>query len=230
MSPELFNSLLTLEDDVYRNIKSIRESQALFDDLSSSAEERDYANAATAGRAGEGHPFIFRPFEYGTVITYPFVPNNWQVTRFSDGTLYGVWYGSMDLETTVYETAYHWARFVRDSYATYDKEIIGERRVFRTRCSALLVDLRGKHEQFPGLVDPDSYTFTHQVGRYLHEQRQNGLLVKSARCDGMSCAILNPDVLSNPRDACYLTYRFVPTGTEFTVERAAGEKWLVFNA
>ena len=43
--------------------------------------------------------------------------SHWQATRFSDGSLYGVWYGSLDIETTVYETAWHWYQFVLDSFA-----------------------------------------------------------------------------------------------------------------
>jgi hypothetical protein len=40
--------------------------------------------------------------------------------------------------------------------------------------------------------------FTQRVGRYLYERRQNGLLVKSALCDGFNGAILTPRILYNP--------------------------------
>ena len=226
MSPELYDSLFTLNGDVQRNIKSIRKAQDLFDDLSDSPEDREYAKLATASATTEQSPLIARAFAYGTVITYPFLPNNWHATRFSDGTRYGVWYGSMEVETTVYETTYHWVRFVRDSFPDYAREIVAERRVLRTRVNALLIDLRDKHRKFPGLIDPDSYVYTHEVGRYLHEQRQNGLLVKSARCDGINCAVFNPDVLSDPRDVCFLTYRFTPTEKQLTVERTGRKRWL----
>ncbi|BAU47989.1 RES domain protein [Sulfurifustis variabilis] len=223
---ELLDTVVPFDDDAFRNIKSIRESQDLFDDLSPSKADRACAQAASEGPASGFPPLIARPFDYGTVITFPFVPENWHVTRFSDGTLYGVWYGSLELETTVHETVYHWVRFVRDSFPDYDREIRAERRLFRARVNALLVDLRGKEAMFPGLVDPDSYGFTHPVGRYLHEQRQNGLLVKSARCDGTNCNVFAPEALSNVRDVCYLTYRFVPTATQLAVERASGRRWL----
>ena len=42
------------------------------------------------------------------VISYSFDSAHWQATRFSDGTTYGLWYGSLDVATTVYETAWHW--------------------------------------------------------------------------------------------------------------------------
>lgn len=223
---DLLDTVVPFDDDAHRNIKSIRASQDLFDDLSPSRADRAVAQAASDGPASAHPPLIARPFDYGTVITFPFVPENWHGTRFSDGTLYGVWYGSLDVETTVHETVYHWVRFVRDSFPDYEKEITADRRVFRVRVSALLVDFRGKHGAFPGLVDPDSYGFTQPLGRYLHEQRQNGLLVRSARCDGTNCDVFVPEVLSNVRDVCYLIYRFVPTASHLTVERASGRRWL----
>ena len=77
--------------------------------------------------------------------------HNWQRTRYSDGLAYGVWYGSPELETTVYETVHHWHRFVMDSFPAEDREIVGERRVLDVRCDALLVDLRGREKKEPRL-------------------------------------------------------------------------------
>jgi hypothetical protein len=45
-----------------------------------------------------------------------------------------VWYSSLDVETTVHETAWHWYRFVTDSCPAEDREIRTERRVFDVRC------------------------------------------------------------------------------------------------
>ena len=53
---------------------------------------------------------IHRPFEdaeWFNAIVWPF--KHWRASRFSGGT-YGVWYGSDMVETTVYESAYHWYR------------------------------------------------------------------------------------------------------------------------
>jgi hypothetical protein len=123
----LIEKVVGFRGDLVRNIKGIRETQDLFDDLASNAADRAAAiSAETATRIPSDAPLITRPFDYGTVITYPFVDLNWHATRFSDGFEYGVWYGSLDLETTVYETIYHWHRFVMDSFAGDDREIIGE--------------------------------------------------------------------------------------------------------
>jgi hypothetical protein len=169
---------------------------------------------------------ITRPFDYGTVITYPFLPQNWQATRFSDGLAYGVWYGSLELETTVYESAYHWHRFVMDSFANEGRTIVGERRVLDVRCDAILLDLRGKEKRAPKLLDRRDYSYAQGLGRYLKTQAQNGLLVRSARTQGENAAVLRPEVLSRVREKCFLTYRMNPRVDEITVERTAGRQWL----
>ena len=134
MYEKLIREVADFHGDLVRNIKGIRQSQNLFDDLSADPADHAAALAAeSATRLPTPAAMITRPFDYGTVITYPFLPQNWQATRFSDGLAYGVWYGSLELETTVYESAYHWHRFVMDSFAREDREIVGERRVLDVR-------------------------------------------------------------------------------------------------
>jgi len=213
--------------DLVRNIKGIRVSQDLFDDLAQDKADRDVAIAAeSATRISSPAPLITRPFDYGTVITYPFVPHNWHATRYSDGMRYGVWYGALELETTVRETLYHWHRFLTDSFPL-DREIVGERRVFQVRCEAILIDLRSVKE--PRLVERSDYSFTQQLGAYLSQRAQSGLLAPSARGPGTAAAILRPETLSEVRDLCYLTYRMNPMQDVAEVERTPGETWLRIN-
>jgi hypothetical protein len=227
MVQELIDTAVDYHGDLARNIKTIREAQALFDDLSADPADWDVAIAAEGQEyIASAAPLITRPFDYGVVITYPFVPQHWQQTRFSDALHYGVWYGSLELETTVYESLYHWRRFIADSFPAEDRVISGDRRVFDVRCDAILLDLRGKEKGFPQLVERRSYAYTHGLGRYLHEQGQNGILVQSARAHGTNAALLRPAVLSGVRDRCYLTYLTNPTQDEVTVLRAGGEEWL----
>jgi hypothetical protein len=214
-------------DDLIRNIPGIRVSQALFDDLAQGPPDEEVAIAAEAlGRIPSAAPAITRPFDYGTVIAYSFDAANWQATRFSDGQRFGVWYGSLELETTVYETVFHAHRFIADSYPGLDRDVVRERRVFDVRCDALLVDFRGRELTHPDLVSRTSYSFTQALGRYLHEQGQNGLLVKAARCDGTNAAVFNPQRLSNVRDRLFLTYRINPARDRAVVERDVGSPWL----
>jgi hypothetical protein len=221
---ELIREVADYHGDLVRNIQTIRVSQDLFDDLPG---DRAVAIAAEAAdRMPSEAPLITRPFDYGTVITYPFANFNGHATRFSDGLRYGVWYGSLDLETTVYETVYHRHRFLQDSFAREDRPIRNERRVFDVRCDAILLDLRGKERAEPRLLERRSYDFTQPLGSYLQAQGSNGLLVKSARWEGMNAAIFRPQALSRVRDVCHLTYVMNPRQDLAVVERTPGEAWL----
>ncbi len=229
MHADLVATNVDWHDDLVRNIPSIAISQHLFDDLS--PDPRDWAIAIAAEgeqRIATDAALITRPFDYGTVISYSFDSSHWQATRFSNAFDYGVWYGSPELETTVYETAWHWYRFVRDSYPAEDRMITTDRRVFNVRCDALLLDLRGKEATYPDLVNRTSYAFTHQVGRYVHEQGLNGLLVRSARCTGTDAAIFKPQRLSNVRHQLFLTYHLNVAQDTFAAQRAPGTNWLAF--
>jgi hypothetical protein len=223
----LLRQVADYHGDLIRNIQTIRVSQDLFDDLAEDPAAQAVAIAAeAAGRIPSDAPLITRPFDYGTVITFPFVHFNGQQTRFSDGLRFGVWYGSLDLETTVHETLYHRHRFLLDSFPAEDRAIRSERRVFEVRCDALLVDLRAKEKKEPRLVDRASYTYTQALGAYLKAQGANGLLVKSARGPGVNGAVLRPEPLSAVRDLCHLTYTMNPGADAATVERTPGETWL----
>jgi hypothetical protein len=213
--------------DLVRNIKSIRVSQNLFDDLADSAAAVRVAQTAESrARIPSAEPLITRPFDYGSVITWSFRSEHWQASRFSDGTRYGVWYGALDLETTVYETVFHWHRFLMDSFPQEDRVITGERRAFDVKCEALLIDLRGREREAPELVGRRSYAFTQALGRHLVERGQSGLLVRSARCEGVNAAILEARRLSGVRDRAMLTYRCNPTQDRVVVERTPGRRWL----
>lgn len=213
------------DGELARNIKGIRVSQSLFDDLSADPADQAVAIAAeSAERIASEAPLVTRPFDYGSVITYPFVPHNWHATRWSEGLSYGVWYGSLELDTTVYESVFHWHRFVMDAFPDIQKELVGERRVLDVRCRAVLIDLRASADA--RLVDRRDYGATQALGRYLHERAQNGLLARSARCAGVNAALLDPRCLSDPRDACFLSYRMLPTEDRVVVERTPGETWL----
>lgn len=227
MLQELFAANTAFNGDLVRNIPGIRRSQNLFDDLAPDPADWAVAMAAEGQeRIPTATAIVTRPFDYGSVITYSFDSAHWQSTRYSDGTRYGVWYGSLELQTTVYETAHHWRRFLLDSYADLDRAIVSDRRICDVHCSALLIDLRGRHLQYPDLVRRDSYAFTHQVGRYAHEQDLSGLLVQSARCDGINAAILRADRLSNVREKLFLTYRINVVRDSFVAERTRGRAWL----
>ena len=214
--------------DLMRNIVSLRVSENLFDDLSAAAEDWDAAIAlermSKPQLFASPLPVIHRPFEeahWNDAIAFPF--RHWLRSRYSDGS-YGVWYGSDAVETTVHETVYHWRQGLLAD-AGYDQPGIRiERKLYRVRCDAALVDLRPALKRFPALVHPADYTLTQQVGAKLRHEGHPGLVSKSARCEGEVCAVFNAQVLSNPRAVGYLSYTTTQDGVR--VERQPGRTWL----
>jgi hypothetical protein len=224
-------SQLTLADihhDVARNIVSLGQLPQLFDDLTD-----DPAAWLLAHRAQEEvklayrskTPIIDRPFEdarWLNAIAWPF--KHWQASRFSDGS-YGVWYGSESVETTVYESAYHWHQGLLCD-AGYDRDVvISERTVYWVACSAALLDFRTATEQHPDLLHPSDYRFCQAVGARIRREGHPGLLTQSVRRhQGENVAIFNPMVLSNPRHHCQLTYRL--EAGRIVVEQQPGSAWI----
>lgn len=222
---------ITLTDfhgDMHRNIVSIRESQDLYDDLSESPEAwqaaMDLELTTKPHTYISNQPTIDRPFEeavFNEAINYPF--ENWSKTRYSDGS-FGVWYGADTLETSIHETVYHWRTNLLEDAGWHTIEgVVIERKVYLVRCNAGLLDFISKLEAFPSLIDPapGGYHLTHQVGGRIHHDGHPGLISSSARCEGDVYAIFNPQVLSNPRQVCYLTYR--TEGDSVSIGRQPGE-------
>ena len=214
--------------DLVRNIVSIRVSQDLFDDLSDNPADWQAAinlELATKPRMfASATPVIDRPFEdarWNDAIHYPF--RHWMRSRYSDGS-FGVWYGADSIETSVHETVYHWRAGLLQDAGFTQPGIRLERKCYRVRCDAALVDLRPLVAQFPALVDPADYTLTHQVGAKLDREGHPGLVSRSARCDGDVFAVFNARVLSDPRQVCFLSY--VTTAAGVSVEREPGSAWM----
>lgn len=227
----LFSSL-TLADvhrDVIRNIVSIGISQDLFDDLSSS--QKDWALAQQVEDQVKPPPYrsatpvIHRPFEdaeWFNAIGWPF--KHRQASRFSDGS-FGVWYGCDSAKTSVVETAYHWfSGFLTDAGFENEKVAV-ERKLYEVACNAALVDLRPLTAKHPVLIDKTDYSTTQSVGARLHREGHPGLIATSARyAAGHNYVVLNPDVLSKPRQHSQLTYRL--EGQRIVVEKQPGVPWI----
>ena len=225
-------SRLTLEDvhrDVIRNIVSLRESQDLFNDLTDSPEEWLLAQQVEEEVKPQPYrsptPVIHRPFEdaeWFNAITWPF--KNWQASRFSDGS-FGVWYGCNSVEATVYESVYHWYRWLLTDAGFEKEQVVGERKLYSVACAAALLDFRQVIHEYPDLMHKTDYTYSQSVGARIHREGHPGLLTSSVRYQGgESYVILNPSVLSNPRHNSKLTYRL--EGRRIFVEKKPGVAWL----
>jgi len=224
MPSTLLTEAVTFQQDVYRNIVGIRDSQDLYDDLT------DYPDDYALAQEVEGYTkpvltgsgLINRPFDYG-VIDYPFDTQYWAQTRFSDGS-FGVFYGSQSLETTIYETVYHTLLDLdAANFLSHHESIIRERRVCLVKVDAILYECTEKTDDFPDLISPHDYRFTNKVGQYISENDRDGLITKSARCEGVNTPIFRRDRLDRPRDHCFLTYTVDTTNSAVLVERAVGQ-------
>ncbi|HCN71268.1 MAG TPA: hypothetical protein DIS96_05955 [Pusillimonas sp.] len=220
-------TLKNVEQDLLRNIVSLRQGQDLFDDLSDNPQDWDSAiNLELALKPPfyeSEQPIIDRPFEdaaHFSAIQFPF--DHIGQSRFSAGK-FGVWYGSESLETTVYETVYHWQNtFLADAGLEQANDVTIERRVHNVRCDAALVNLVPIIASWPQLTAND-YDDCQLLGAKLHRQGHPGIWTRSARCDGTNAAVFTPGVLSNPRDYCYLTYHRIDGRVD--VYRDPGQRW-----
>jgi len=225
----LFDNTADFDDQPYRNITSLRDSEDLFDDLADGDEDASAIAAEAEMRVKDylilrPPEIIHRSFHYArSIIDYPFKNEPYLFTRFGDGT-YGVWYGSLEIKTTVFETGFHMIKAER-AIEGLDEVVVRDRAVYRVQCSAILIDLRGKQKSFPKLL-ADDYGFTQQIGQRMNREGHPGLLVPSPRIKGKNMVIFNPRVLSNPRLHCYLTYFFDPLTLDIRVERTVGRTWL----
>ena len=221
--------LADVRQDVARNIVSLRQSHDLYDDLSTDPADWLRAERVEDEVRPPPHvsptPVIDGPFEdaaWFSAIEWPF--KHWQSSRFSDGS-YGVWFGSDSVETTVYESAYHWySGFLTD--AGFEREaVIAERTVFLVSCAAALLDLRRASALYPDLLHPTDYGYCQSVGARIHREGHPGLLIQSVRRSaGENLAIFNPSVLSQPRHHCHLTY-FLQHG-QIQVRKQPNSVWL----
>lgn len=208
--------LAPFSQTVYRNIVSLVVSEDLFDDLTDDPDDYATAQAIEALYTPpfylSRNPIIDRPFEesqWFDAVQFPF--EHWQESRFSQGK-FGVWYGASQLETTVYETAYHWLKrtLLEEGELPVGREL--QRKVYTVAVDALLLDIRGLAKIYPALISRSDYSLTQQIGQVVDRQGHPGLITKSARCSGDVQAIFNPSVLSDPLPVQWLSYQIIDGG------------------
>ncbi|MBA2656288.1 MAG: RES family NAD+ phosphorylase [Tatlockia sp.] len=224
--PQLFDRAVDYCKDVFRNIRGINISQDLFDDLSDDPLNWEAANALEIYTHPPiaNAPLIQRPFDYSKndFISYPF--ENLTSSRFSDGSI-ACWYGSETLETSIYETSYHFIQEILDSEVFIDQKIIKiDRRVAQVNCRGLAFDLTSKKTEFPWLTDSINYTRCQEIGRRVASEGHPLLIVPSARQEkGVNLVAFTSKVLSNSRDYCKLHYVFNINNKQIKIFRGGEE-------
>lgn len=226
-------ALAEVQRDVFRNIVSLRTSQDLFDDLTDDPAEWALAQKVEGDAKPPTYrsptPVLHRPFEdaeWFNAIAWPF--QNWQASRYSDGR-HGVWYGSESVDTTVYESAWHWRQGLLADAGFERESVVAERKVYVVGCAAALLDFRPLTGDWPALLHPADYSFAQSVGARIHREGHPGLLVQSVRRpEGENFAVFNPAVLSAPRHYLQLGYRL--DGDCIVVEKTPGLAWFGIEA
>ncbi|MBA2653211.1 MAG: RES family NAD+ phosphorylase [Tatlockia sp.] len=206
----LFDRAIDYSKDAFRNIRGIKASTDLFDDLSEDPLNWEAANTIDIYTHPilTNTPIIQRSFDYSKndFIDYPF--ENITASRYSDGSI-ACWYGSETLETTIYETKFHFIQEIRDAWEVFhsQKTVIIDRRVAKVNCRGLAFDLSRKVSEFAWLIDPVNYTRCQEIGSRVAKEGHPLLVVPSARQKGGTNVVaFTPKILSNSREYCTLQY------------------------
>ena len=228
----LFDRAIDYSQDVFRNIRGIKVSQDLFDDLSDDPADWDAANTIDIYTHPLliNAPLIQRAFDYSKndFIDYPF--ENITASRYSDGTT-ACWYGGETLETTIDETRHHFIQEIRNSPDVFytQKTITIDRRVAMVNCHGLAFDLSHKAKKFPWLVDAVNYTGCQEIGRRVAREGHPLLRVPSARhAGGINLVVFKQQMLSNVREYCNLQYVYDLSAERISVYR--GKEALVIES
>ena len=229
-NPNLYTTLCDFDEDAYRNIVSLKESEDLFDDI----DDGDQFLRATAisaeihGKRNLPDNIISRSMAYNEAILYPFGPLDPPlISRYSNGS-FPAWYGSLDWETTVYETAWHFLT-IEAGREGATPLLYRERKLYLVHCRGLLLDLRGKETDFPDLI-ADHYAFCHQIGDRCHTEGIPGILAPSARQqDSTNLAVFRREALSNARVAFFLAYELDLRQQTVTVTHGDDERPLILS-
>lgn len=207
---ELVERLQIYRDNAYRNVVKVAED---FANIATNAAEQNAINIALRliGKTETTNPD--NDFYYTTAIGFPFL--NYAASRFSDGS-FPVWYGSVDADTTIYETAYHMLLNERNVEHTSNEIIYRDRIIYTVICDAVLVDITSKLKKFPELTS-DHYQFTQTVGKFIQTRGMQGILSKSARHDGINLNIFKQSTLTSPKPITELTYALDLNSNQVTV-------------
>ena len=144
---------------------------------------------------GPGSSWIMAAF------THP--PKPGQGGRFNRD--FGVYYCALDEATAVAETAYHRARFLRESRID---RLSFEMRVIRAHLGpSVVADIRGIDDD--DIYHPSDYSESQIFGARLRGRNSPGVYYRSVRHPTGECfAAMRPVVLSNAVHRSYLKYTF----------------------
>jgi len=148
--------------------------------------------------AGPGASYIMAAFTHA--------PTDGRGGRFNRD--FGVFYCTPRQQVARDETAFHRARFLRESRSP---DTVVEMRTLRARLGPEdLHDARRLPRRHP-IYDPDSYAAGQALGHHLRDARSFGLRYHSVRGEGECFAVFRPRALSTAAHLNYLDYHYCAT-------------------
>ncbi|WED44027.1 RES family NAD+ phosphorylase [Legionella cardiaca] len=128
------------------------------------------------------------------------------VSRFSDGTTYGIYYAGDSIKTAIAETKFHRERFLA---ASREAPCIVQMREYTAYVTKQLINLCSN--EYKEYLDPDvnAYFKSQELGREIKRKNEWGLIYPSVRneADDAKClAIFRPPALTLPVQAGHYDY------------------------
>ncbi|ASQ45625.1 RES family NAD+ phosphorylase [Legionella clemsonensis] len=128
------------------------------------------------------------------------------VSRFSDGTMYGIYYAGDSVKTAIAETKFHRERFLA---ASNEPPCIVQMREYTAYVTKSLINLCDNRYQEYLNPDVNSYYKSQEFGREIKRQNEWGMVypsVRSTTSQAQCLAVLRPPALTIPKQAGHYDY------------------------
>lgn len=207
----LLDTLIDFNEPVLRNAVWIGPKNNAFDDLSQHSVDWNEAEILCKNTSTT---LLTENEIQHQAIEYVFTRENGLPSRFSNGS-FPVWYGSLERDTTFYETAFHWKHtLLADAgFLKIKKPLYATRRLFKANCTSTLIDIRSKTKNYPFLLERDTnrYQETQTLGSKLSKEGFPGFLTLSARTSsGTNIIVFNKKILHHPQYESDYLYAILP--------------------
>lgn len=166
--------------------------------LVDSADEQDELERILE-RSKPPLPSADRPRHY--LLTTPFRYRPQHPSRFRRAASLGVWYGAESLEAACAEVAYWRHRFILDSAALLQQELLTEHTFFGAQVHGVAIDLTSEPWVQARAVwtQPSDYAATQTVADEARDRGVQWICYESVRAPGHRCAaVLDVNALEQP--------------------------------
>jgi len=233
---------------VYRAIYTSSPSKNLFQDIGFGEDDPDLALikelANDLSDIDHRLPQSHRPFQYSDIegflamylpepllreeLLYPL--RNASYSRFSSG-LYGVWYGSLEEDTTIAETAYHFIRQAKFDLAheSVNTRTCDRRMVAVNVVTPKAVNLHSLAGGYPALLSEHDYSFCQSLGEFARSNDIELFLTPSVRHQsGINAPIFKANILpENTKTYRYYHFTYDKKQDRLLIKRSKHEEALM---